>query len=429
MNKRFNLLLNPLRIHKDKFMLTNINLTKNLNKHFCEKQPSNIKDKYTGVLFTEHTDHLHELNLNMPSKYNSLDIKMIRAMLRRVRQWVPYNIDGFSSDDGESQGSTYPKVALFSGTGKAFCAGGDIVDIYKAKVDKDFPNPKLLKDFFRYEYLLDYSLTTMNPIQIALWHGAIMGGGVGLSINSPFKICTDSAIFAMPETKIGLFTDVGASYFLPRLLNNSPELGLYLGLTGEHIKGKQLAITGVATHYVKLENFAKIKDILIKGVNEASTNKTISKLLSDNVDYTYDQNRFDFPFKEEIEIVFKLDSLDGIFNRLKEYSTNSNVNKAKWAQNTLNTLNSHSPLSLTIVLEQLKRGVEMSTIEEAFNMEAQLVASFMEDSDFFEGVRALLIDKDNKPKWKHASYKEVDLEAVRKFYFDRNEEIDVDPNN
>lgn len=433
---RFLSLMNPLLSNKTSKSFNDI-FNKTMKKNFSNARE--IKSDYDGVVYTEHSKYLTEINLNQPKKLNSLDLKMIRNILRKIRLWVPYNIDGFSSDASETAESK-PKVVLFTGTGKAFCAGGDITSLYYAKTTGT--NTKILKDFFRYEYLLDYSLTKIEPIQVSLWQGAIMGGGVGISINSPYRIATDTSIFAMPESKIGLFTDVGASYFLPKLLNNSIEVGLYLGLTGEKVKGKELAITGVATHYVNQEGFEKLKQILIEKVNDNTDHDSLKALLAENTDISFNPNNFSFPNYDKIKYVFKPDTLDNIFARLdnlidskasnpKEESSIKHLfgeSTKVWAEKCKSILLQMSPLSLTVILELLKRGQKMSSIEEAFNLEAQVVAGFMEESDFFEGVRALLIDKDNKPKWTHQSYKDVNSEEVIKKYFDRTEEIDVDSN-
>jgi len=433
-NKRLSLFAETFKQNKSTFKFNNI-----LSKNFSFKEMEiDIKSTiYEGVLYHEHNKYLTEVNLNMPTKFNALDLKMVKSMLRRVRLWLPFNIDGFSSEGEFTQEKNIPKVALFTGNGKAFCAGGDIVTLYKAKLEN--PNSKILKDFFRYEYLLDYSITKMNPIQICLWNGPVMGGGVGLSINSPFKVCTDNTVFAMPEGKIGLFTDVGASYFLPRLLNSNQELGLYLGLTGERIKGRDLAVTGVATHYASPETFSKLKDIIIDKVNENVNRESLDYIITQNTEYKYESSKFTYPNLELIKYAFKLDSLKNIIQRLDniiedkkeclvEIEAFINSNSRDWAKKCKDNIFSQSPLSLTVILELIKRGTQMNSIDEAFDLEAQVVSGFMEDSDFFEGVRALLVDKDNNPKWKHNHYSEVDFNEVVKKYFDRNEEIDVDPN-
>ena len=147
---------------------------------------------------------------------------------------------------------------MISGTGeKAFCAGGDIVSIYK--LNKSGADTTAKSDFFAKEYIMDYSLTTMKPIQVALWNGIVMGGGVGVSCHSPIRIATEKSMYAMPETAIGFFCDVGGSYFLSRVKNNVC-LGMYLGLTGHRLKAQELLQWGVATHYVTTDKLDELRE-------------------------------------------------------------------------------------------------------------------------------------------------------------------------
>ena len=121
--------------------------------------------------------------------------------------------------------------------------------LYNAGTDKPGSHPSTLVEFTANEYLLDYSLANMDTTSIVIWDGVVMGGGVGISWHAPIRIATENTVFAMPETAIGFFTDVGVSYFLPRISNNSC-LGMYLGLTGHRLRGKDALTWGVATHYV-----------------------------------------------------------------------------------------------------------------------------------------------------------------------------------
>lgn len=172
------------------------------------------------VVYEQHSSHAFEFKLNHNKALNSVDLDMIQLINNKLHQW---HITGSS-----------PRIALISGTGgKAFCAGGDIVSIYNANVGK---LPASMKaDFFAYEYLADYALTQMKPLQISIWNGIVMGGGVGVSCHAPIRVATDNTVYAMPETGIGFFTDVGGSYFLSRVKNNTC-LGMYLGLTGHRLK-------------------------------------------------------------------------------------------------------------------------------------------------------------------------------------------------
>jgi 3-hydroxyisobutyryl-CoA hydrolase len=162
------------------------------------------KKPFESVLYKQHNKNCYEIILNEPKKLNSLDLKMIKSMLRRVKQWVPdrENSTDEEATDSERFGNEVkqveiPQVVIMNGAGgKSFCAGGDIANLYNLK--KKGEDDKVIKDFFRYEYLLDYLLTRMRPIQVAMWNGYVMGGGVGLSIHAPIRIATDNTLFAMP---------------------------------------------------------------------------------------------------------------------------------------------------------------------------------------------------------------------------------------
>jgi 3-hydroxyisobutyryl-CoA hydrolase len=174
----------------------NFGFFRNLKRNFCTQQKS---EQFTSVLYTKHSPDVFEMTLNEPKKLNSLDLKMIKSMLKYVRQWVPENINTTGEEDnaeGQTPDEPVPKILLLSGNGKHFCAGGDIKSLYMAK--NIVGDIKPLKDFFRYEYMLDYTLTRIDPILISLWNGYVFGGGVGLSINAPIRVATESTVFAMP---------------------------------------------------------------------------------------------------------------------------------------------------------------------------------------------------------------------------------------
>lgn len=183
-------------------------------RHFSSPAATSQK-----VLFEQRTPSVAEWKLNAPKALNSVDTEMCNLMIDELKRW-------------NKQPETRPRVLMMSGMGgKAFCAGGDIVSLYKAHTTEG-ADKTILGDFFAREYLLDYSLSQMRETrQVSLWNGICMGGGVGLTWHSPIRIATDNSMYAMPETAIGFFTDVGGSYFLSRVKNDI-SLGLYLGLSG-----------------------------------------------------------------------------------------------------------------------------------------------------------------------------------------------------
>lgn len=190
--------------------------------------------------------NMTQVILNKEKALNALDLDMISSLRNELSNWS-------AKDD--------TKVVVMKGAGsKAFCAGGDVVSLLDARTSHSGEGKSsILDSFFRHEFMLDYGLATMKPIQVAIWNGIVMGGGVGISIHAPYKIATDSTIFAMPEGKIGFFTDVAGGFFLSRLQEN---IGLYLGLTSATIKGKDTVRAGVATHYIPQNNIVHFEEEL-----------------------------------------------------------------------------------------------------------------------------------------------------------------------
>jgi len=175
---------------------------------------------------------------------------------------------------------THPRALMMSGMGgKAFCAGGDIVSIYKAHKTPG-ADKTILSEFFAREFLLDYSLSQMRQTrQISLWNGICMGGGVGLTWHSPVRIATDNSVYAMPETAIGFFCDVGGSYFLSRVKNDI-SLGLYLGLSGQRVKARDLVKWGLATHFVESAQVPELYRLLQNGVTANSSDSEIDSIVN-----------------------------------------------------------------------------------------------------------------------------------------------------
>jgi len=171
-----------------------------------------------------------------------------------------------------------------------------------------------------------------------------------------------------------LFPDVGGTYFLPRICNNDPKIGLYLGLTGDKIKGKDLVSCGVATHYVPKQSFEKLKNDIIQNVNEETNLDKLNDIVKSYSELIYEKETFTFPNVNEIHKTFLVDSMDDLHNRLNDMMQNGNDSDKLWANNIINILGKASQISQAVVLEQIKRGVEFSSIEEAYNLEAQLVA-------------------------------------------------------
>ncbi|XP_065577818.1 3-hydroxyisobutyryl-CoA hydrolase, mitochondrial-like isoform X2 [Artemia franciscana] len=337
------------------------------------------------VMFQEFSNKCTIL-LNRPKALNALNLTMIRKIYPVMKQW---NFDG-------------KDFILIEGAGdKAFCAGGDVRAVAESSKNRE-ANP-LSKEFFYEEYQLNHLIATLKVPYIALIHGITMGGGVGLSIHGHFRVASDKTLFAMPETAIGLFPDVGGTYVLSRMKDG---LGMYLALTGYRLKGFDTIHAGIATHFVFSDQLPKLHASLLN----LPDNPGVSKI--EEVLHGYSPKTVpDFSLKRyqsQIKEHFCLSSVEEIIQSLEGDSS-------EWAQHTKGTMLKMSPTSLKITFEALKRGKTLS-LEDCFSMEYRLSQHCMLAPDFYEGVRAVLIDKDQNPKWKPSKLEEVSEERVKSFF-------------
>jgi enoyl-CoA hydratase/carnithine racemase len=261
--------------------------------------------------------------------------------------------------------------------------------------------------------------------QVSIWDGVVMGGGVGLSVHGKYRVATDNTIFAMPETKIGLFPDVGGTWWIPRLKLYSQwksglvgGVGNYLALTGNRLTAEDLIYAGIATHYVKSENLEALKSALAESTTSASADDPNGDCVASVLMSFHDHNvdtKSSFLSKNRADIDYAFDgkdTMEEIIDALESMGEDS-----QFGQSTLATLNQMSPTSLKVTLEGLKRGAKLSSVGEALQMEYRMSQAFMrEGSDFYEGIRAALVDKDGKPKWSPSSLKEVTDDMVQSHF-------------
>jgi len=305
----------------------------------------------------------------------------------------------------------------------AFCAGGDVKAVYLAGLAGD---KALTADFFREEYQLNYQIATQPPHmpQVSIWDGVVMGGGVGLSVHGKYRVATENTLFAMPECKIGLIPDVGGTWWIPRLKLYSQwqnksvvgGVGNYLALTGARLKAEDLIYAGIATHYVKSNQLEELKRALVdasQGDGSSHLGDCAASVLTSFHDHNIDlEASFLFQNKHDIDYAFDgKDSMEEIVTSLES------MGDSQFGQSTLKTLQQMSPTSLKVTLEGMKRGAKAQTIREALQMEYRISQAFMkEGSDFYEGIRAVLVDKDGNPKWNPASLQEVTAEMVEGYF-------------
>ena len=280
--------------------------------------------------------------------------------------------------------------------GKAFCAGGDIRTI-RDWIQNDLPRADR---FYAAEYQHNWSLQCFRKPHVALMNGAVMGGGVRISIYGTHRVAGENTAFAMPETGIGFFPDIGGGWFLPRMPGMT---GMYLGLTG-HICGRADAYyAGAATHCIPAAQFETVKTAMIEG-------EPIDPVL-DGL-HEHPGESFLEKHREPIERIFGSSSVEGIMKGLE----NEEGGWREWAQNTLSVLAKKSPLALKVAFEQLRRGRNYKSLKEALIVEYRLATRMIRLPGFSEGIRAVIVDKDQSPKWQPRSLAEVSDASVQSLF-------------
>lgn len=322
------------------------------------------------------------ITLNRPKALNSLNLEMIRELMRILKSW---EVD--------------PSVAfvVIEGTGeKAFCAGGDIRSVYEARLE----GKREYKDaLFREEYQLNYYISQYSKPYISLINGICMGGGLGISIHGSHRIVTEKAVMAMPETGIGFFPDVGGSYFLNRCQG---QIGMFMAITGEKIIGSDAIYAKLGTHFVSSDTIQKFRENLLK-----ATTAEQAKQIIDSSSMT--------PPPSELSTLQPL--IDEIFDgkTITEILDKLYAAKHPKAYDWVRNLAKKSPLSMAVAFTLLKKTKGMS-LKKCLPIEFRLSQKFVEHYDFFEGIRALLVDKDNSPKWQPNHISKVKTAEVREYF-------------
>ena len=324
--------------------------------------------------------------------------------------------------------SQLANVVVIKGEGRAFCAGGD-VGALALQNKNGAEGQQESKDFFSLEYKLDHLIATYTKPYVAFIDGITMGGGVGLSINAPFRIATENTVFAMPETTIGFFPDVGASFFLPRL---DGQLGMYLALTSEQLKGVNCFYAGVATHYLHSSSLPDLEARLAElQFNDYDSMEHRLRIINSMIEEFCTGLPHDQPLSSPVggKIRTAIDYAFQPFNKsieeclaMLQKLTDMNPNEPggteiiDWAKKTQKTILQRSPTSVRVTYKQLRESPSWS-IAETFIRERGIAGRFMEHPDFVEGVSALLIDKPRRtPNWNPSSLKEVTASTVKEFF-------------
>lgn len=335
------------------------------------------------------------ITLTRPKALNSLTLGMIELMTPQLDAWA--------TDDGV-------KAVVIRGEGeKAFCAGGDVRAVWEAGRQAKETNSfvpgqpgQLPADFFREEYTLNRQIFRFPKPYIALIDGITMGGGVGLSAHGSHRVAGDRTVVAMPETAIGLFPDVGGSHFLSRLPG---EMGVFLALTGERVKAADACVLGIATHYIPSDRQDRILEGLVAADWSEDAKLTVDAVLSGLADEPGEATLA--AQQGEIDAAFSGESVEAIVAALE-------ASDSAFLKERLARFEAFSPTSMKLTLAQLRRGRELD-FDACMTMEYRLSQACMAGHDFYEGIRALLVDKDRAPKWRPPTLAEVgdaEIEAM-----------------
>jgi len=335
----------------------------------------------TSEVILEERGRLGVITLNKPQALNALSLAMIEAMEPQLHAWA--------ADDAIA-------AVVIQGAGdRAFCAGGDIRELYDKRGSDFGPT------YYRAEYTQNVTIFNYPKPYIALMDGVVMGGGVGVAIHGSHRVVTERTLFAMPETGIGLFPDIGASWFLPRCPG---EIGMYLGLTGYRMRAADCLYAGIGDVYIASESL----DAVIGALAGAGPDRHgVSELLADFAGEAGGDKLSDH--REAIGRCFSAASVDEILARLA-------AEDSDWGRETAGIIGAKSPTSLKVSFRQLRIGPTLKRFEDAMAMEYRIADRCFRGHDLFEGIRAVVIDKDGAPNWAPADLAGVSDADVDEYF-------------
>ncbi|MDT8758723.1 enoyl-CoA hydratase/isomerase family protein [Sphingomonas psychrotolerans] len=311
------------------------------------------------------------IRLNRPKALHALNTGMCAAMLDALTTWrSDNNVEAVLIDHAE---------------GRGFCAGGDIRMIAESGAS----DGAAARDFFRVEYQLNHALFTYAKPVAAFMDGITMGGGVGISQPAKFRVATENTRFAMPETGIGLFPDVGGGWYLSRLPGH---LGEYIALTGARLNGADCLALGLASHFVAADRLEDAKARIV--ADPQAIPATLDALSEPPGEAATLEHR------AEIDRLFAADTLEEILAALA-------ADAGLWAKEQLAILATKSPQAMKVSLQLVRQGRHMPSFEDEMRQEFAVATRVVQRPDFAEGVRAVIVDKDNAPRWQPATVEGV----------------------
>ncbi len=318
------------------------------------------------------------ITLTRPKALNAITHRMVKALSLALTSW---------------ERDRDIATVVIKAEGRAFSAGGDILDIYEG--ERGGENAIA---FFADEYRLNAQIARFKKPYVALIDGIVMGGGVGVSFHGSHRVMTENAQFAMPEVGIGFFPDVGGSHLLPDL---GGSFGMYLGLTGNRIGNGDALWSGLATHTVEASYLPGLLDGLAEGGDPGSELREVFRAAP---------RKTDSATLAAIARHFSQGSLEDIFTSLEQAAKTD-----EFAAATLATMRSKSPTSLAVAFRAISAGLTLS-MDDCMRMEFRILNRMLAGHDFYEGIRAAIIDKGSKPVWRPATLDEVDPAVVDAYF-------------
>jgi enoyl-CoA hydratase len=332
---------------------------------------------------------LATITLNRPEALHALNLEMVTIMTEALLAW-------------KNDPAVGAVVIEHAGGSRGFCAGGDI----RMLAESGAGDGAAARAFFHAEYRLNHLLHVYPKPVVALMDGVTMGGGVGISVHNRFAIATDATTFAMPETGIGLFPDVGGGWFLPRL---ESQIGIWLALTGARLKAADCKVAGIASHTVSEELLGAVRTQIAGAASAHDPQAALASGL-DALDEPVGRAKvLTSEALERIATCFAGDTVEAIIEAL-------HADGSDWAHQQLAALATKSPQTLKVALRQLRTGARLKTFAEVMAMEYTIGARVVHRPDFAEGVRAIIIDKDNAPVWNPATLSEVGEDLIERIF-------------
>lgn len=331
---------------------------------------------HNGELIVRHEGAAGFLTLNRPKAIHALTAAMDHAMTDALLQW---------RDDPDVKA-----VIIDHSEGRGFCSGGDIAFLRNSALNDGGVSGR---KFFYEEYQLNHLLFTYPKPLVAFMDGITMGGGVGISQPARYRVATENTRYAMPETGIGLFPDVGGGWYLARLQGR---IGQFLALTGARLDGAECVWTGLSTHYLLADQLAEAKSRIIAGHEIGGA---LSALAST-------------PPEARIANSAPLIAKHFGSDRFEDILASLEADDSEWAAKELATLKTKSPQTCKVALRQLAESAKLTDFADNMAMEYRIASRVLTRPDFAEGVRAVIVDKDNAPKWDPPTPEEVTEELI-----------------